>query len=440
MKHDMKNVTLLIFTILLSCSFAFGQEGKDPLLTPSHVEIESVDGKHRFIVNDEIFELKGVGGGGNLAMLKEAGGNSYRTWSSRRGKQMLDTAYKYDIMVAMGLSMGQELHGFDYNDTAAVGRQFRRNARAVLELKNHSNLLCWVVGNELNLSPTRGTPVNPKVYDALKEMVDFIHRVDPNHPVTTAFAGVSKKQVSAALERCPDIDFLSFQVYGSLRRMPDLIKAAEIKKPFSITEFGPVGHWERPRTEWGREIEETSAVKASGMYERIQVGIENEPSGLCLGGYAFLWGQKQERTPTWYGMFLKSGEAMPAVDELTRYWTGKYPENRAPKLDSMKINGKNAVDNIYLKPGSEYSAKVFVTDPEGEPLIYKWEMSKEVIQRSQGGAREKEPGLVTFTIISDTNGELYFRTPDEPGEYRLFSYVYDGRNKAGTANVPFFVK
>lgn len=131
---------------------------------------------------------------------------------------------------------------------------------------------------------------------------------------------------------------------------------------------------------------------------------------------------------------------MPAVDELTRYWTGKYPENRAPKLDSMKINGKNAVDNIYLKPGSEYSAKVFVTDPEGEPLIYKWEMSKEVIQRSQGGAREKEPGLVTFTIISDTNGELYFRTPDEPGEYRLFSYVYDGRNKAGTANVPFFVK
>ena len=176
-----------------------------------------------------------------------------------------------------------------------------------------------MVGNELNLSPGNGQLVNPKVYDALKEIVDYIHKNDPNHPVTTAFAGVQKQQIKVALERCPDLDFVSLQVYGGLASMPEQVKAAEITKPFAITEYGPIGHWERPQTRWGREIEETSEEKATGLFDRIQKGIVNDPTGLCLGGYAFLWGQKQERTPTWYGMFLKTGEATAIVDELTRY-------------------------------------------------------------------------------------------------------------------------
>ena len=428
--------TIVMLALLLSTSC----KQRNPLQTPSNVEIRSVDGKYNFYVNGKLFELKGAGGGGRLDILHESGGNSVRTWNSNNGQQLLDTAYKYKIMVAMGLSMSQELHGFDYNDTAAVGQQYRRNIAAIEQYKNHPNLLCWVIGNELNLSPRSGVPVNPKVWDAVCDIVDYIHENDPNHPATTALAGCSKEVVDVALEHCPDIDFISFQVYGSLERMPEMVKAAEVKKPFAITEFGPIGHWERPSTEWGREIEETSAMKASGLYERIQTGIVGDPTGLCLGGYAFLWGQKQERTPTWYGIFLKSGEATAVVDELTRYWTGKYPENRAPKVDSLKIEGENAVDNIYLKPGLKYVAKLYASDPNNDPLIIEWVMMKEVIERSQGGARELEPGSVQFEVISDTDGELVFISPKEKGEYRLFAYAFDGNKKAGTANVPFFVK
>jgi hypothetical protein len=195
-----------------------------------------------------------------------------------------------------------------------------------------------------------------------------------------------------------------------------------------------------PQTEWGREIEEPSSKKASGMYERIQKGIVNDPTGLCLGGYVFLWGQKQERTPTWYGMFLKTGEATAVVDELTRYWSGNYPENRAPLTDSLKLNDKNAIDNIYINPGSVCYAKVYVTEPDNDSVSYKWVLLREVKERSQGGAREIEPDDVELNILSDSEGQLKFKAPAETGDYRLFSYVYDGKNKAGTANLPFYVR
>jgi len=43
----------------------------------------------------------------------------------------------------------------------------------------------------------------------------------------------------------------------------------------------------------------------------------------------FSLGQKQERTPTWYGMFLSSGEATETVDVMEYIWTGRWPEIRA---------------------------------------------------------------------------------------------------------------
>jgi hypothetical protein len=429
------SVLMMLFT--LSCQNpGIGESAQ----VPSKVEIRETNGKHHFYVNGELFELKGAGGGGNLKLLQQSGGNSIRTWSPNNGRQVLDSAMKYNIMVAMGIGMGQELHHFDYNDEAKVEAQFQRNIRAIDTLKNHPALLCWVIGNELNLSPDHKTPVNPKVWDALKDMVDYIHREDGNHPVTTAFAGVNRDQIEVALKRCPNLDFISVQVYGGLGSISRQVQAAGITRPFAVTEYGPIGHWEMPQTAWGREIEEPSALKATGLYERIQQGIVNDPTGLCLGGYAFLWGQKQERTPTWYGIFLKTGEATAVVDELTRYWSGQYPDNRAPMVDDIRLNDKKAVENVYVKPGERCVARVNASDPDGDQLTFEWVILKEVIERSQGGARELEPEGIRFESLSESNGELVFTAPAEKGEYRLFSYVYDGNNKAGTANIPFMVE
>ena len=440
MKLTLRILLSASLSLVLLAGSGFAQNKKaDGPNAPSRVEIKAVNGKYHFYVNDKIFNLKGVGGGGNLALLHQSGGNSIRSWGADKGIQLLDTAKKYELMVAMGLGMGQQLHGFNYNDTAAVAKQFNQIKKSVEALKNHPNLLCWVAGNELNLVEGK-TPLNPKVYDALKNIVDYIHKTDPNHPVTTTFAGVKKETVQMALEHCPKLDFLSLQVYADLGRMPQIVKSAGITIPYAVTEYGPRGHWEGPKTAWGREIEETSSVKAAEIMKRIQIAFVNDISGLCLGGYAFVWGQKQERTPTWYGMFIKSGEASATVDELTKYWTGKYPSNRAPQVDSLKLEGKNAVNSVYLKPGVSSTAKVFASDPNKEPLTYKWFILSEVKVRSAGGAREAEPESIKLEVLSDKNGELQFKSPVTEGEYRLFCYVFDGKNKVGTANFPFYVK
>src|SRR4029077_2088547 len=93
----------------------------------------------------------------------------------------------------------------------------------------------------------------------------------------------------------------------------------------------------------------------------------------CLGSFVFLWGQKQERTPTWYGMFLETGEETETVDVMHYLWTGQWPSNRNPHLEGAWLDGKNAYQNIRLQPGKAYAAKLVVRDENNDPLTYSWE-------------------------------------------------------------------
>lgn len=402
-------------------------------------------------VNKVPFVVNGVGLGyqneEQVRALKQAGGNSFRTWSTRSIENELALAKELGLMVAVGIETGKELQGFDYNNTAEVDKQFARVAAIIEKYKNHPNVLCWVIANEPNLLfDDKGglADVNPKVYKALGDIIDHIHKVDPNHPVTFTFAGAMKKHIDTALTYAPNIDFISVQLYGELEDLGETINALNIDKPFMVTEFGPKGHWETEATSWGREIEEPSAIKAAGMAERMQKAIINDATGKVIGSYAFLWGQKQERTPTWYGMFNPDGERTARVDELTRIWTGAYPENRAPLSYSITVNNLAPSESVYLKPSVEAKAKVVVSDPDGDKLEHKWYFMKEVSVRSQGGHHEEEPETLPVNILSAKAGEDYieieFKAPSEAGEYRLFSYSYDGNNSVANANFPFMVE
>jgi hypothetical protein len=433
---------LTLSSLLFGCT--------DSSQTPSVVKVVKQGNQYSLTVNGQPYNVMGVGLGykndEKVEALKEAGGNTFRTWGLGHIEQELVIAEKLGLMIAVGITTGKELLGFDYNDETAVADQFKRVTAAIEKYKNHPNILLWVINNEPNLLyDEAGKPkdINPKVYAAMGDIIDYVHKHDPNHPVTFSLAGHNPKDIAQVLKYAPNIDILSVQSYGSLVTLPDSITQSNVDKPYMVTEFGPYGHWELPATEWGREIEEPSAVKAAGMAKRMQDVILDDKSGKIIGSFVFFWGQKQERTPTWYGMFNESGEQTARIDELTRMWTGQYPANRAPLSKSITINDIQAVENVRLKPGQLTTVKVHVSDPDNDPLTHKWVLMKEVETRSQGGHFEAKPATLALQILKidmqENYVEMTFNAPNEGGEYRLFNYAYDGKNKVGNANIPFMV-
>jgi hypothetical protein len=80
-----------------------------------------------------------------------------------------------------------------------------------------------------------------------------------------------------------------------------------------------------------------------------------------------------------------------------------------------------------------------VKDPEGDPLIFRWEILAEVPRAGYAGMGEKHSQPMAGLIGADSGGRLKFTAPSEAGAYRLFVFVSDGRGNAATANVPFSV-
>ena len=80
-----------------------------------------------------------------------------------------------------------------------------------------------------------------------------------------------------------------------------------------VTEWGTIGWWEVGKTDWGTPVEIHSSDKAE-IFRRGYQEILAPLRGQVLGSYAFYWGQKQERTPTWFGM----GQLGLSEEELLR--------------------------------------------------------------------------------------------------------------------------
>jgi len=402
------------------------------------VEVKKNDsGYHRLFVNDEEFFVLGAGlEFGDVRALAEHGGNSFRTWRTRNETEdaldVLDQAHEHGLLVLMCLDVARERHGFDYDDPQAVQEQFDFMKGEVERLKDHPALLAWAIGNELNLEAT-----NLRIYDAVNELSKMIHEVDPNHPTTTTTAGIGKRELDYIKEHCTDIDFLSIQMYGDIVNLQQRISDAGWDGPYMVTEWGATGHWEVSRTEWDVAIEQTSKEKAEAFMERYKVAIEADPVN-CMGSYVFLWAQKQERTPTWYGMFLDNGNATETVDAMQYIWTGGWPENRCPTLNSFVLDERTAHENVILKAGNPYTAKVSVTDYENDPIFYRWEILPESTDLGMGGDFERRPE--TLLAMENEQAEISLDAPLNPGAYRLFVYATDGGNKSATANIPFFVE
>jgi Glycosyl hydrolases family 2, TIM barrel domain len=438
---QINSTTIPVICIIGACFLSACATNESTKTEPvvSKATIQKTNEGFELLVNGEPFFIEGAGlEFGSIPELAKNGGNAFRTWRTengqRSGKEVLDEAQQYGLKVMMGIDIARERHGFDYNDPVAVQKQLEDVRQQVLALKDHPALIIWGIGNELNLLAT-----NPKVWDAVNDISKMIHEIDPNHLTTTSLAGIDKQLVDHIKQRAPDLDLLSVQMYGDIINLPKYIKESGWEGPFLVTEWGATGHWEVPLTQWGAPIENNSTVKAGFYKDRYQNSIL-PLKGQCLGSFVFLWGQKQERTPTWYGTFLADGQATETIDVMHYLWNDVWPENVSPRIDSIFLHHQVAQNNIRLEAGKTYPAAAYLKEPDNDSITYLWEIMEESKAKEVGGDVEAIPTVLKGLIPPGQSNSITFTAPADSGAYRLFLYASDKKGHAAHANIPFYVE
>lgn len=395
------------------------------------VELRQTEDGWQLLRGGEPYFIKGAGGSGSLEQLAAAGANSVRTWGADDIGPLLDEAHALGLTVTVGIWLGHERHGFDYNHETQVREQLERAREAVLRYKDHPAVLLWGIGNEMEGFENGDNPV---IWKAVNDVAAMVKELDPHHPTMTVTTFVHGERIEYLHKRSPAIDIHGVNAYGGASIIAERLREGGATKPFVLTEFGPVGSWEMPKTEWGAPYEQTSTDKAKFYKQSYEQGIIAEP-GLALGSYAFLWASKMEATETWFGMFLEDGAKTGAVDVMTELWSGSPPEDLSPTVEPLSLEGNAQVD-----PGAEVSVKSHVEDPEGSELSVRWVLRPEAAEYATGGDFRPNLADIDGVVIESSVEGVRLRMPEEPGPYRLFLYAYDAAGNAATANVPLLVK
>jgi hypothetical protein len=426
----MKKIQLLLVAVMLSLAFKVNHDNAEA----ATVVVKKENNKYQLYRNGLPYFIKGAGGYKYYDRLKAAGANSVRIWSAEGAREYMDKAHELGLTVTLGLDLGHERLGFDYSDKKAVREQFERVKKDILAYKDHPALLMWGVGNEVEQFAD-----NFAMWDALNDIMKFIHEVDPKHPTTTMLAGVPVKHIRELVKRCPELDVLSINAFKWIAPVRKDITNAGWTGPYLIGEWGPSGYWESDMVPWGTFIEETSTEKAKVCAERYKVGILDN-SDRCLGSYVFYWGWKQARTHTLLSLFSEDGQETGVIDVLHKAWSGEERANHAPSIVPIGIDDQSTHKGIYLKPSTQHMAYTDAKDPEEDVLYYHWEIYHESTEKKEGGDLEAKPQALSDLVLDGKTKTLSFKAPSKPGPYRLFVTVYDGKNHIASANAPFYVK
>ena len=395
------------------------------------VELRQTEQGWQLLRGGEPYFIRGAGGDAPLQQLAAAGANSLRTWGADDIGARLDAAHALGLSVTVGIWLGHERHGFDYSDEAQVSEQLERARRTVLRYKDHPAVLLWGIGNEMEGFESGDKPA---IWKAVNEVAAMVKEIDPHHPTMTVTADIGGGRIVGVRKYCPDIDIHGVNTYGGALSLAERYRAGGATKPYVLTEFGPPGSWEVPKSDWGAPYELTSTEKAAFYRRAYKQAVSGAPD-LALGSYAFSWGYKMEATATWFGMFLEDGARLGAVDVMTEIWSGTPPADLAPTVEPLVVEGEPRVD-----PGDVVQVRAAIDDPEGKAVRVRWALRRESGDYATGGDyRPMLPDIESVVLEGGRDG-AWLRMPEQPGPYRLFLYAYDAAGNAATANVPLRAK
>lgn len=416
------------FSATLRCaaylSLATAALADNPAPTAIPVLVDTATGMTR---GGQPYFVKGAGGSGHLKQLAARGANSIRTWNTAGLASTLDEAEKLGLTVSAGIWLEPECSWFSYQNPAHCAKQAERVHKEVILYRDHPALLAWGIGNEVE-----GDGTNTACWQQLNRLAQLVKELDPAHPTFTALAGIDPIKAAAMNTHVPHLDFVGINTYGGVFSLRQQLAKMGWKRPWMLTEWGPQGFWERPKTTFGAPLEQTSSEKATMLRRAYKAVIS--PNGRCLGSYVFLWGWKLEATVTWFGLLTHEGHTTASADALQEMWTGTKSANQAPAIENLL-----GVPKSPLPAGGTFDARVDATDPDGDTLIWHWNVLPEQ-QKHVPDKRLPMPAPIGKTVYDPVGDHVSVTVPEKPGIYRLHVWVKDGAGHAATANAPFEVR
>ena len=124
---------------------------------------------------------------------------------------------------------------------------------------------------------------------------------------------------------------------------------------------------------------------------------------------------------------------------MHKAWSGEWPIWRAPSIRNIRMNDRRwNVDHI-VEPDSEVQVDVDLNAFEGE-VQWQCALFPESQTKKMGGDRQESLEEIPTDFSFVNPGAVVFKTPKNPGAYRVFVKACRDGNNCSSANVPFLVR
>lgn len=409
---------LVIVFVTAACSNNNNYKNKE-------VSILKTSEGYQILRNGNSFLIKGASGISNFKELKSAGGNTIRLYDTLNLKQHLDFAESLNLAVIVDIPL--QIKNMNYIDPHAIVWI----SEFVNTYKNHPALLSWMLGNEIYFPQLLSNDVTKK----FNNILDEIHRLDPNHPVSTAVSTGAVKEILAINLKSPNIDFISINVFGRINDFKSIKQLLFLwQGPYLLSEWGNNGPWESNATTWQAPLEQTSTKKAEEFRDRYVHVIDKIDDDRFLGSLAFYWGEKQETTQTWFSLFDEQGLKSQTVHELENVWKSEDVTFNGPAIDEILLNGNEGWNSMVFMPNDTLFGEVFLKDLKNE-YEFQWRISPE---KWYDSIDDDSHFLQENLIINEKGTSILFKCPNTEGPYRLHYKITNKSGYFATANIPFY--
>ena len=276
---------------------------------PTVVKVQRDETGYHLLRDGRPYVIKGGGGRVYFEALKEAGGNSLRTWGEDDLEPLLDRAQELGLTVTVGIWLGQERQGFNYSDAGSVRREVEKARAFFRRYRRHPALLMWGLGNEME-----GSGDNPVIWRTVNEIARVAKSEDPDHPTMTVIAEAGGRKISQFMSLCPDVDVLGINSYGGLRDPAEEARRRRVGPALCHHRVRPAGPLGGPEDELGR-ARRTDEHRESQELPRPPLRVRSPPSaGGASAPTPFSGATSRRRRPR------GSGCSSPRVNGWER-WT-----------------------------------------------------------------------------------------------------------------------